>query len=89
MTQGPLHNLGHALELPNFGLGRWVAQGGFAGEGVVPSELQMEKPSSTSSTSCPRCVSDCVLQQRNENRIIGIYWNMDDNNMDDNNMDDG
>eukprot|EP00438_Fugacium_kawagutii_P013779 Skav232256 [mRNA] locus=scaffold273:154037:159511:- [translate_table: standard] len=43
LTGGPLHNLGHALEMPAFNLGRWVAQGGFAGEGVVPRELQMEK----------------------------------------------
>mmetsp|Transcript_33115 Transcript_33115/g.40702 ORF Transcript_33115/g.40702 Transcript_33115/m.40702 type:complete len:343 (+) Transcript_33115:51-1079(+) len=43
LTGGPLHNLGHALDLADFKLGRWVAQGGFAGEGVVPRELQMEK----------------------------------------------
>lgn len=43
LTGGPLHNLGHTLELHDFKLGRWVAQGGFAGEGVVPRELQMEK----------------------------------------------
>ena len=59
---GPLHNLGHALELPKFALGRWVAQGGFAGEGVVPSELQMEKPSAAHhvpgvSQVCPVCAA--------------------------------
>mmetsp|Transcript_69661 Transcript_69661/g.166258 ORF Transcript_69661/g.166258 Transcript_69661/m.166258 type:complete len:328 (-) Transcript_69661:118-1101(-) len=43
LTGGPLHNLGAALALDGFTLGRWVAQGGFAGEGVVPRELQMEK----------------------------------------------
>ena len=36
-------NLGAALKFPQFKLGRWVAQGGFAGEGVVPSELQLDK----------------------------------------------
>ena len=40
---GPLHNLGAALELGGLTLGRWVAQGGFAGEGVVPKHLQMER----------------------------------------------
>jgi len=43
LTGGPLHNLGEALRVGGFRLGRWVAQGGFAGEGVVPRELQMEK----------------------------------------------
>ncbi|CAK9057839.1 unnamed protein product [Durusdinium trenchii] len=43
LTGGPLHNLGCVLGVPGFTLGRWVAQGGFAGEGVVPSELQLEK----------------------------------------------
>eukprot|EP00928_Gymnodinium_smaydae_P099099 TRINITY_DN9369_c0_g3_i2.p1 TRINITY_DN9369_c0_g3~~TRINITY_DN9369_c0_g3_i2.p1 ORF type:complete len:631 (-),score=69.55 TRINITY_DN9369_c0_g3_i2:82-1842(-) len=43
LTGGPLHNLGAALKLHEFRLGRWVAQGGFAGEGVVPSHLQMDK----------------------------------------------
>lgn len=43
LTGGPLHNLGAALRFDSFRLGRWVAQGGFAGEGVVPRELQMDK----------------------------------------------
>jgi len=43
VTGGPLHNLGAALRMNGFRLGRWVAQGGFAGEGVVPSEKQMDK----------------------------------------------
>jgi len=43
LTGGPLHNLGQVLSWPDFQLGRWVAQGGFAGEGVVPPELQMGK----------------------------------------------
>jgi len=43
ITGAALHNLGAALLLPGFVLGRWVAQGGFAGEGVVPAELQMDK----------------------------------------------
>lgn len=66
---GPLHNLGHALELPKFALGRWVAQGGFAGEGVVPSELQMEKPSAAHhvlcvpGVSCVSCVCAATTQR--------------------------
>lgn len=43
VTGAPLHNLGDALKLDGFRLGRWVAQGGFAGDGVVPQELQMDK----------------------------------------------
>ncbi|CAE7529874.1 unnamed protein product [Symbiodinium pilosum] len=43
LTGGPLHNLGAALDMGGLTLGRWVAQGGFAGEGVVPRHLQMEK----------------------------------------------
>jgi len=38
-----LHNLGAALRMDGFQLGRWVAQGGFAGKGVVPAEKQMDK----------------------------------------------
>jgi len=43
VTGGPLHNLGAALQWNDFRLGRWVAQGGFAGEGVVPRDMQMDK----------------------------------------------
>lgn len=43
VTGAPLHNLGAAVLLDGFCLGRWVPQGGFAGEGVVPRELQMDK----------------------------------------------
>ncbi|HEU4536193.1 MAG TPA: hypothetical protein VFS00_18845, partial [Polyangiaceae bacterium] len=43
VTGGPLKNLGAALKLPGFRLGRLVAQGGFAGEGVVPPERQLPK----------------------------------------------
>jgi pyrimidine-specific ribonucleoside hydrolase len=49
ITGGPLKNLGAALRLDSerggdaFRLGRLVAQGGFAGEGVVPRERQLEK----------------------------------------------
>jgi pyrimidine-specific ribonucleoside hydrolase len=49
ITGGPLKNLGDALRLDalrgenTFRLARLVAQGGFAGEGVVPRELQMDK----------------------------------------------
>lgn len=43
LTGGPLDNLASALSKGGFELGRWVAQGGFAGEGVVPPHLQMDK----------------------------------------------
>jgi pyrimidine-specific ribonucleoside hydrolase len=41
LTGAPLHNLGAALQCNNFIVGRWVAQGGFAGEGVVPKKWQL------------------------------------------------
>ncbi len=43
ITGAPLKNVGKALDSPAFRLGCLVAQGGFAGEGVVPTELQLEK----------------------------------------------
>jgi pyrimidine-specific ribonucleoside hydrolase len=49
ITGGPLHNLGRCLRLAQernvhaFRLGRLVAQGGFAGEGIVPEEKQLGK----------------------------------------------
>jgi len=43
LTGGPVGNLAAALSHGSFRLGRWVAQGGFAGEGVVPRKLQMDK----------------------------------------------
>ncbi len=44
ITGAPLKNLGELIKhAPGFTLGRWVAQGGFAGEGVVPPELQLPK----------------------------------------------
>jgi inosine-uridine nucleoside N-ribohydrolase len=45
ITGAPLKNLGAALRLggTGFKLGRLVAQGGFAGEGVVPGERQLDK----------------------------------------------
>jgi len=43
VTGGPLTNLAAALEMDAFRLGRLVAQGGFAGDGVVPKELQKVK----------------------------------------------
>jgi pyrimidine-specific ribonucleoside hydrolase len=43
VTGGPLKNLGAALARPGFRLARLVAQGGFAGEGVVAPEHQLEK----------------------------------------------
>lgn len=43
VTGGPLKNLGAAIALPGFNLGRLVVQGGFAGEGVVPPERQLAK----------------------------------------------
>lgn len=43
ITGAPLKNLGAALALPGFELGRLFVQGGFAGEGVVPPERQLPK----------------------------------------------
>jgi pyrimidine-specific ribonucleoside hydrolase len=46
VTGAPLKNLGALLARPDmtgWRLGRWVGQGGFAGEGVVPPELQLDK----------------------------------------------
>jgi pyrimidine-specific ribonucleoside hydrolase len=49
VTGAPLKNMGAALALTaapglkNFTVGRHVAQGGFAGEGVVPREKQLDK----------------------------------------------
>jgi len=51
VTGAALKNLGRVLDEPNFRLGRLVAQGGFAGEGVVPSEKQLEK--FKGKTTCP------------------------------------
>lgn len=41
ITGAPVKNLRKAVKDPNFVLGRWIAQGGFAGEGVVPEHLQL------------------------------------------------
>lgn len=41
ITGAPLKNLAIPVADPDFRLGRWVAQGGFAGVGVVPEELQL------------------------------------------------
>jgi len=43
VTGAPLTNLAKAIAEGGFRLGKWVAQGGFAGEGVVPRHLQMEE----------------------------------------------
>lgn len=52
ITGAALTNLASALNTyPDFRLGRLMAQGGFAGEGVVPPDLQMEKFKGL--TSCP------------------------------------
>ena len=51
VTGGPLKNLGGALKLGGFTLGRLVVQGGFAGEGVVPAERQLAK--FRGMTTCP------------------------------------
>lgn len=43
ITGSSPRNLGTALKYDDFYVGRWVAQGGFAGEGVVPPAKQPEK----------------------------------------------
>lgn len=47
----PPKNIGAALKRPRFKVGRVVMQGGFAGEGVVPMEKQLEK--FRGRTTCP------------------------------------
>jgi len=57
LTGAPLKNLGNAIRInENRGggllqIGHWVAQGGFAGEGVVPQEKQLSK--FKGKTTCP------------------------------------
>ncbi len=51
VTGAALKNLGGALARPGFTLGRLVVQGGFAGEGVVPTERQLAK--FRGMTTCP------------------------------------
>lgn len=51
VTGAPLKNLGAAMKLPGFRVGALVVQGGFAGEGVVPPERQLEK--FRGMTTCP------------------------------------
>lgn len=51
VTGAPLKNLGGAVHMDGFSLGRWVAQGGFAGEGVVPPERQL--PQFRGRATCP------------------------------------
>ena len=44
LTGGPLHNLRLLLENhPQIKIARWVAQGGFAGKGVVPPEYRLKE----------------------------------------------
>jgi inosine-uridine nucleoside N-ribohydrolase len=51
ITGAALRNLGRAMLIEGFQLGRLVAQGGFAGEGVVPPTKQLEKFKGL--TTCP------------------------------------
>ncbi len=51
LTGGPLKNLGAAMKQPGFRVGRLVVQGGFAGEGVVPPDRQLDK--FRGRTTCP------------------------------------
>lgn len=43
VTGAPLKNLGAAMQIEGFHVGRLVVQGGFAGAGVVPPEKQLAK----------------------------------------------
>ena len=44
LTGAPLHNLRHLLrEHPGIAIQRWVAQGGFAGDNLVPPERRLAK----------------------------------------------
>lgn len=64
ITGGPLKNLGSAIiKYPNLEVGRLVAQGGFAGEGVVPDHLQLEKF---------RCMRTCATYNLNGDPQAGL-----------------
>lgn len=87
ITGAPLKNLGVALDFPNFKLGRLVAQGGFAGEGVIPTEKQL--PKFRGMTTCPtfnlngdpksalRALQDSRISTRyfvSKNVCHGVYY---------------
>jgi len=70
MTAGPVHNLGAALQLDGFRVGRWVAQGGFAGEGVMPRYLQIAKFAGREScVSCNFQAHDSVIRALSSTNI--------------------
>lgn len=78
LTGAPLHNLVSALRHPEFRLGRWVCQGGFAGEGVVPSNRQLPsfRGALTAPTyslgASPREVDDALTDERiGTRRFVG------------------
>lgn len=43
LTGAPPKNLGRALSHAGFTLGRWIVQGGFAGQGIVETDDQLDK----------------------------------------------
>jgi len=59
VTGAPPKNLGAAVRRGGLVLGRWVAQGGFAGEGVVPPEGQL--PQFRGRVTCPSYNLDGAL----------------------------
>jgi hypothetical protein len=60
VTGAPPRNLGAAVGRGGLVLGRWVAQGGFAGEGVVPRERQL--PQFRGRVTCPSYNLDGALR---------------------------
>ena len=78
ITGAPLHNLIAALKIPAFHIGRWVCQGGFAGEGVVPSRDQLAQfagystcPTYNLSASPPAVVSALNDERIGTRRFVG------------------
>ena len=51
LTGAPLKNLGRALDDPDFRLGRWVAQGGFAGDNIIDEADRL--PQFDGKITCP------------------------------------
>jgi pyrimidine-specific ribonucleoside hydrolase len=77
VTGAALHNMGELLTLyPDVKIQRWVAQGGFAGDNVVPEEYRLEK--FVGKLTCPTCnfggnylaAEQCLADPRIVHRIL-------------------
>ena len=76
LTGAPIKNLGEAMGQDHFHVGRWVAQGGFAGEGVVPAHLQL--PKFAGRRTCPTFnlngAPKVALQALQDDERFGERW---------------